>query len=126
VTALASDAGLLPFNVTLHHGLVLVEFGALTLGELVHKASDAPARMLGLVNKGHLGMGADADVTIVDIDRKRADHVLVAGQPVMTDGLVIGRGGRFLTTEAGVAAVRARGVPHQLLDLSRSLLYQTR
>jgi hypothetical protein len=48
----------------------------------------------------------------------------VAGEPVMADGLVVGRGGTFLTTEAGVAAVAASGLPHRLLDLSQSLLYQ--
>lgn len=123
VTALASDSGLLPFNVTLNHGLMLVEFGALTLSELIYKASHAPARMLGLARKGHLGVGADADIVIVDRERKSARHLLVAGQVVMTEGLVLGRGGTVLTTQAGVAAIEARGLPYQLIDLSRSLLY---
>jgi hypothetical protein len=58
VTAIASDAGLSPCNETLHHGLTLVAFGALTLRELIHKASHAPAQMLGLDQKGHLAPGA--------------------------------------------------------------------
>jgi hypothetical protein len=123
VTALASDAGIQPFNVTLNHGLMLVEFGALTLPELIYKASYAPARMLGLARKGHLGVGADADIVVIDREQKCARHLLVAGQLVMTDGLVIGQGGAILTTPAGVAAAEARGLPYQVLDLSRSLLY---
>ncbi len=35
-----------------------------TLNEIAIITRAAPARMLGLVNKGHLGVGADADVTI--------------------------------------------------------------
>lgn len=123
VTALASDAGIQPFNVTLNHGLMLVEFGALTLSELIYKASHAPARMLGLSDKGHLGVGADADVVVIDTARKCAEHLLVAGQVVMTAGLVVGRGGTVLTTAAGVEAARSRGLPYRLVDLSASLLY---
>jgi hypothetical protein len=125
VTALASDAGIQPFNVTLNHGLMLVEFGALTLTELIHKATYAPAQMLGLDRKGHLGVGADADIVVIDRERKCARHLLVAGQLVMADGLVIGRGGTALTTPAGIAAVAARSLPYQLIDLSHSLLYTT-
>jgi hypothetical protein len=126
VTALASDAGLLPFNVTLNHGLMLVQFGALTLSELIYKAAYAPSLMLGLTNKGQLGEGADADIVVIDLVRQEARHVLVGGQLVMTDGLVTGRGGTFLTTHRGVRAVEAIGLTPQVLDLSRSLLYQTR
>jgi cytosine/adenosine deaminase-related metal-dependent hydrolase len=123
VTALASDAGQQPMNVTINHGLMLVEFGALTLNELIHKASYAPSRMLGLPDKGHLGVGADADIVVIDLDRKRACHLLVNGQLVMTEGLVIGRGGTILTTANGVAAVKEQGLTAQVVDLSRSLLY---
>ena len=125
VTALASDAGLLPFNVTLNHGLMLVQFGALTLSELIFKASYAPSRMLGLTNKGHLGEGADADIVVIDTERQEARHVLVGGEVVMTDGLVIGRGGTFLTTPQGVGAVEAHGLTPHILDLSQSLLYRS-
>jgi adenine deaminase len=103
---------------------MLVDFGALTLSELIDKASHAPARMLGLDQKGHLAPGADADIVVIDVERRCASHVLVAGLLVMTEGLVIGRGGTFLTTGTGVDAVRARQVPYQVLDLTRSLLYR--
>jgi dihydroorotase len=45
---------------------MLVETRALTLKEAVSKMTLAPARILGLSNKGTLKPGADGDVTIVD------------------------------------------------------------
>src|SRR5207237_10409138 len=48
-----------------------------TLGEIAIVTRAAPARMLGLANKGHLGPGADADVTIYTPgDDKRAMFAL--------------------------------------------------
>ncbi len=124
VTALASDAGLLPYNVTLNHGLSQVEFGALSLSDLIWKSSYAPARMLGLLRKGHLGEGADADIVVIDRERKEASHLLVAGELVMANGHAIGQGGVFLTTERGISAVESQGLKPQILDLTQSLLYR--
>lgn len=45
--------------------LELIETGILSIAELVTKMSVNPARILGL-NKGHLGVGADADITVID------------------------------------------------------------
>lgn len=45
----------------------LVKPGILSVEELVRKMSWYPARILGL-SKGHLGIGADADITVVDPD----------------------------------------------------------
>jgi hypothetical protein len=126
VSALASDAGLFPCNVTLNHGLMLVDFGALTLSELIDKASHAPAQMLGLEQKGDLAPGADADIVVIDLDHRCASHLLVAGRLVMADGLVVGQGGTFLTTDAGVDAVKEHHLPHRILDLGKSLLYRPR
>ncbi len=52
----------------------LVRPGILSVEELVMKISCNPARILGL-NKGHLGRGADADITIVDPDLKETVDV---------------------------------------------------
>lgn len=63
-----------------------------TLNEIAIITRAAPARMLGLENKGHLGPGADADITIY---RKERDYqkmfevpryVLRAGEVVVEDG----------------------------------------
>ncbi|MBI5167490.1 MAG: dihydroorotase [candidate division NC10 bacterium] len=49
---------------------VLVGKGALSLSEAIARFSTNPARILGLNNKGHLGVGADADLTILDLKRE--------------------------------------------------------
>lgn len=52
----------------------LVRPGLISIEELVMKMSCHPARILGL-NKGHLGVGADADITIIDPDRSEVVDV---------------------------------------------------
>jgi dihydroorotase len=47
----------------------LVEEKVLTISQLVEKMSVNPARILGL-NKGRLAVGYDADITIIDLERK--------------------------------------------------------
>ncbi len=65
-----------------------------TLDEIAIVTRAAPARMLGLTHKGHLGEGADADITIYapDEDKERMfalpRHVLKAGAVVVEDGEV--------------------------------------
>ncbi len=44
-----------------------------TLDEISIITRAAPAKSLGLVDKGHLGAGADADIAIYDIDPSRTD-----------------------------------------------------
>ncbi len=48
----------------------LVRPGLLSPEELVMKMSVNPARILGLEGKGHLGVGADADITVIDPELK--------------------------------------------------------
>ncbi|MBU7008468.1 dihydroorotase [Phosphitispora fastidiosa] len=48
----------------------LVRPGVLSLEELVMKMSVNPARILSLEGKGHLGVGTDADITVVDPELK--------------------------------------------------------
>jgi formylmethanofuran dehydrogenase subunit A len=63
-----------------------------TLNEIAIITRAAPARMLGLRDKGHLGPGADADITIYDPndDKERMfsspRYVLKAGEVVVDDG----------------------------------------
>lgn len=44
-----------------------------TLEEIIHMTRTLPARILGLDNKGHLGIGADADISIYDFNPLEVD-----------------------------------------------------
>jgi hypothetical protein len=123
VTALSTDGGAIPRNFLLSHGLSLVRFDALTLSELVHKCSWAPARMLGLANKGHLAPGADADIVVADPQTHRAVLTVTGGAIIMADGLVIGSGGKIVTTEHGVKSLKAEGIKTEVANLAGSLFY---
>ena len=63
-----------------------------TLSEIAIITRAAPARMLGLAQKGHLGVGADADITIYtpDPDKQKMfelpRHVIKAGEMVIENG----------------------------------------
>jgi hypothetical protein len=123
VTALSTDGGAIPRNFLLSHGISLVRFNALTLSEFVLKASWAPARMLGLFDKGHLAPGCDADLVVADTRSHSALLTVVGGQVIMSDGVVLGRGGTLLTTARGSNNLAAQSVNHQVVDLSSSLFY---
>jgi formylmethanofuran dehydrogenase subunit A len=63
-----------------------------SLGEICAITRAAPARMLGLTNKGHLGPGADADITIYDPHENQETmfqlprYVIKAGQTIIDNG----------------------------------------
>src|SRR5205807_4609029 len=73
-----------------------------TLNEIAIITSAGPARALGLTHKGHLGVGADADVAIFDHNANVADmfayprYVIKGGEVVIEEGelrnVVEGRG----------------------------------
>jgi formylmethanofuran dehydrogenase subunit A len=86
--------------------------GAWTLRDFVVKASLSPARMLGLPAKGHLGAGADADVTVVDLAAGQATWSVAAGRVVLADGQVTGRSGQLMISSQGGSLVRSRLPSH--------------
>jgi formylmethanofuran dehydrogenase subunit A len=63
-----------------------------TLEEIAIITRAGPARLLGLRDKGHLGVGADADITIYDDNDDREAmfaaprYVIKDGDPVVEDG----------------------------------------
>jgi formylmethanofuran dehydrogenase subunit A len=70
----------------------------------------APARILGLEDKGHLGVGADADVTIYDLLAEEvdtsADHALVkkslaTAKYTIKSGVVVSKEGQIRATPKG-------------------------
>jgi formylmethanofuran dehydrogenase subunit A len=66
-----------------------------TLEEIAIITRAGPARLLGLRDKGHLGVGADADVTIYDERADREEmfatprHVIKGGRPVVREGELV-------------------------------------
>ena len=125
VDAVASDAGVFPRNVNIEQAMRIVRFGGLTPLEMAEKLSYNPSRMLGLVDKGRISPGADADFTVVDPVAGRAVLGVSGGRAIMRDGAALEKeGGRLLVTAAGVPAAKAAGLPYQAVDFSRSLLYR--
>ena len=71
-----------------------------TLGEIAIITRAAPARMLGLEHKGHLGPGADADVTIYTPD-KDIQRMFELPRYVVRRGEVIVEEGEIRATHEG-------------------------
>jgi imidazolonepropionase-like amidohydrolase len=123
IDAISTDGGLVPRNVAVERGLALVRYKALTLEEFITKTSTRGAAMLGLPEKGHLGIGADADITVLDVERGRPVMTIVAGKIAMAHGVVYGTGGTVITTEKGARAVKDAGVPYRVVDVQNMLIY---
>jgi hypothetical protein len=123
VDAISTDGGGIPRNVTVEYGLLLVRYQAMTFEEWIWKASAMGAIMLGLKDKGHLGVGADADVTVLDRDLGKAVMTIVAGKIIMAHGVIYGSGGTVITTPHGEAAVKASGVDYRIVHPEEMLLY---
>jgi len=121
VDAISSDAGAIPRNCILAHGLPLVRFCALTLSELVQKISLTPSRMLGLKNKGHLSIGADADITIFDPDDAKVEIVLIKGKVCMVSGIIFNNPGTLIVTQRGANRFKKQEIPLEVIDLEDSL-----
>ena len=88
-----------------------------TLNEIAIVTRAGPARLLGLGRKGHLGTGADADVTVyvTDVDRARMfatpRYVIKAGELVVEEGqLRRAPAGQRLHVRPGHDAAVERGV----------------
>jgi len=88
-----------------------------TLNEIAIITRAAPARILGLQSKGHLGAGADADITVYagdpDVSRMFATprYVVKAGTLVVDEGqLRRAPAGRRLHVRPGYDAQVERGL----------------
>jgi hypothetical protein len=110
VDALSTDGGCIPRNVIVEMGLALVELDALTLEGFVRKTSWNPSRLLRLPNKGTLGIGMDADVTVLDLERKKAVATVAAGRVAMLFGEIVGHGTQVICTERGMISILENGL----------------
>jgi formylmethanofuran dehydrogenase subunit A len=71
-----------------------------TLEEIAIVTRAGPARLLGLHDKGHLGIGADADVTIYD-ERADREEMFATPRYVIKGGRVVVRDGELVEAPAG-------------------------
>jgi formylmethanofuran dehydrogenase subunit A len=71
-----------------------------TLGEIAIITRAGPARLLGLAHKGHLGVGADADVTVYSEHEDR-EQMFTTPRYVIKGGRVIVEDGELRETPAG-------------------------
>jgi hypothetical protein len=124
VDAISTDGGGIPKNVIVEMGLSLVKLQALTMREFVLKTSTNPAKILGLKNKGYLSIGADADITVVDLDKQKAVLSMVGGELIMYRGYVFGRGSQIITTKFGERYVKYKGLRTIITDISNSDFYK--
>lgn len=124
VDCISTDGGGIPRNVTVEMGLALVRLDALTMEEFVIKTSRNPAKMLGLSNKGHLGIGADADITVLNLETQKPVMSIAHGKMVMFRGFVCGCGSQIITTVEGEAHVRSKGLSPLVIDLQAGSLCQ--
>ena len=122
VDCISTDGGCIPRNVIIEMGLALVELQALTLAEFVYKTSWNPSRVLRLANKGSLGIGMDADITVIDPIKRSAVATIVNGKVAMLQGEIKGHGAQIICTERGAKAISARGLTPYLADPSQSPL----
>jgi hypothetical protein len=123
INAISTDGGATPRNVIVRSGLALVRYGALTMEDFVLKTSYNPSRMYGMLSKGTLGVGMDADITVLDPINGRATMGIAQGQIIMINTVLTGHGGHLLTTSQGESAIKETGLPYSLLDLRNSGLY---
>lgn len=119
----ATDGGGFPRNGLIQKLLPFYRLGYLTLDEVVEKCSVNPARVFGLHRKGNLGIGADADLSVIDLERLDAVMSFAGGKQIMDRGKVMGSGGTLLTTEAGVRMAEERQLRYQVADTEGSALY---
>jgi len=122
VDCISTDGGGIPRNVTVEMGLALVGLGALSMEEFVIKTSRNPAQILGLTDKGHLSIGADADITVLDLKKQKPVMSIANGKIVMFKGIVCGKGTRIITTNEGEAQVRSKGLTPLVIDLNKHTL----
>ena len=71
-----------------------------TLEEIAIITRAGPARLLGLRDKGHLGIGADADITVYD-DRADREAMFAAPRYVIKDGRAVVEDGELRETPPG-------------------------
>jgi formylmethanofuran dehydrogenase subunit A len=71
-----------------------------SLQEIAIVTRAAPARLLGLKHKGHLGVGADADITIYD-EHENREEMFKTARYVLKDGHLFIKNHEFCADPVG-------------------------
>ena len=89
-----------------------MKLDVLTLTGFAQKTSLNPARMLRLKNKGHLSVGADADMTVYDYATQEPKASFVAGRKVLWDGqkAIQARGMKAIVVDPGKQVERVKAL----------------
>ena len=66
-----------------------------SMSEIATMTRSAPARILGLKNKGSLSKGADADITVYDSKIKDIEEMFASPTHVIKDGVIIVKNGEI-------------------------------
>jgi len=122
VDCLSTDGGSFPRNVIVSQGLGIVAAGLLPLADFVRKTSWNPSRCLRLTGKGHLGTGADADITVLDMAACRPLATIIGGHVCMIGGHICASQGTVITTERGRKIVESLGLRCMCVDMSQPRL----
>lgn len=120
----STDGGGIPRNNLVKRVLSFYHLGYITLEEVVEKTSLNPAKIFGLKNKGHLGVDADADLTIIDLNRSEAVMSIIDGALNMIDGTVLRNNGKLLVTESGVKSAEKANLNYEVIDFKDSTFYE--
>ena len=79
--------------------------------------------MFGMMNKGHLGPGADADITVLDFETQKTVLTMGRGNIIFLKDFILGSGGTLLITEKGRERIDALGINRQIIDVTSGLMY---
>ena len=93
-------------------GMLLVKFGYLTLKDFVIKASVSGAKTLGLPRKGHLSIGADADITVIDVQKEQPFATIASGKVIALNGEPRGKGTTIICDPRSEQFLRERGIAY--------------
>ena len=86
-----------------------------TLEEIAIVTRAGPARLLGLSSKGHLGVGADADVTVYD-KRDNVAEMFATPRYVVKGGSLVVEEGQLRRAPVGSATLRPAGIRSRRRD----------
>ncbi len=77
--------------------------------------------MLRLENKGHLSVGADADITVYDLATQTPVASFVDGKKILFNGELVSKGATVICTEHGKDAIEARGMKAIVVDPGKQI-----